>query len=184
MHHHVTAMSGGLRAALGTDEKASRRGGRRFGRPGKLSETETKTTESEEAVDEGIDITMLQSAVENTAPAGEAWLISGSDDLVFAVMSTARDAGVMVARMDADAAAKVTNGALVIVELPGDEAEAILTESAKNGAYVVAVLDEPTIEAFTKAVKSGARDVVAGKPNADVIAARGEKWKSKIAKAK
>ncbi|MFN0204912.1 MAG: hypothetical protein ACKVS6_01200 [Planctomycetota bacterium] len=129
---------------------------------------------------DGIDISMLRTAVENTQPSGDAWFVSAGDDLILILMASAREAGVVLTRIDAQAAANVEKGKLVIVELPSAEGEGVITEVSKNGAVAVAVLDEPTIEWFTKAIRAGASDVLAGKPTEELIMSRLEKWKGKL----
>lgn len=123
---------------------------------------------------------MLQNAVENTDAAGGAWLAYASDDLILILTSSALAAGVVLTRIDAAAAANVKKGKLVIVELPSDGGEGVITEVSKNGAIAIAILDEPTIDWFTKAVRAGARDVLAGKPPEELIMSRLEKWKEKV----
>ncbi|MBI3819801.1 MAG: hypothetical protein HY286_13985 [Planctomycetes bacterium] len=146
--------------------------------------TESSEISANPPVDEGIDIAMLKSAVEQSTPAGEAWFVIGGDDLVLSVMTSAADAGVLVSRIDGADASKVAPGSLVIVELPGGDSETIVVEAANHGAIVVAVLDQPTIEWFTKVIKSGACDVVAGVPTPEIVSSRCKKWKSRIAEAK
>ncbi len=104
------------------------------------------------------------------------WLVAGSDDLVTALEEAASAAGIVVTRVDAAGAAAALPGTVVVVELPGDGAEGILQSASKAGAVPVVVLDEPSVEWFTRAVKHGAVDVLAGKPSAVQLSARSRRW--------
>lgn len=138
---------------------------------------ETQKTETQKQPEE-MDVNMLRSALQNTQPSGEVWLVAATDDLVGVLMTCARDAGVVISRADVTAAAKVNRDDVVIVELPSPDAEAILQTASVHGAFIVAILGEPTIESFTKAVRAGAQDVLAGKPTAEKLQSRVEKWKA------
>lgn len=108
-----------------------------------------------------------------------AWLFLGSDDLAGTLVEFAREGGATVSRLDNVTEFSFPKGALVIIELPGDGREGAIEAAAKAGAVVVAVLDEPTIDWFSKVVKAGAVDVLVANPTPDCLARHIEKWKQK-----
>jgi phosphoglycolate phosphatase-like HAD superfamily hydrolase len=109
--------------------------------------------------------------------AGDIWVVAGSDEIVALLTAAARDIGVVVKTLDS--AAAPGRGAILVVELPDPARETALTAASKAGAFCVAILDEPTVGTFTKAIHGGARDVLAGKPTPQTLAARAERWKAR-----
>jgi hypothetical protein len=140
--------------------------------------TEVSEASATKASGDGVDIRAVDTAIETAkSQPSDVWLVAGSDDLVALLMASAREVGVTVSRLDG--AAEVERGAILIVELPGEERETTLQTASKAGAFCVAVLDEPTIGTFAKVVRGGARDVLAGKPTAEVLSSRIERWKAR-----
>lgn len=129
---------------------------------------------------EGVDIRALDAAIDaaKSRPA-EAWLVAGGDALVAALVRFAGDHAVTVTRVDEDGAVAIERGALVVSELSDDAHVRLLEEAARAGAFAVAVLPEPTIEAFRRAVHAGARDVLAGEPSPETLATRLVRWRER-----
>jgi hypothetical protein len=109
--------------------------------------------------------------------ASDIWVVAGSDEIVALLTNAARDVGVTIKTLET--AGHVGRGALLIVELPDQTRASALEAASKAGAFCVAILDEPTIGTFTTAVHGGARDVLAGKPTPQILAARADRWKSR-----
>lgn len=128
------------------------------------------------------DLTLGEELKSTDNATADPWFVCGSHDFVLAVTGSAKEAGIVIAPIEPADVSKIDPGKLVIFEFPGGDGAA--AEAAAHGVVVIAVLDEPTIDWFTKAIHAGARDVLAGAPTAQTLAAHGEKWKAKIAHKK
>ncbi|HKD99409.1 MAG TPA: hypothetical protein VKE69_00245 [Planctomycetota bacterium] len=131
---------------------------------------------------------MEKAAVSAAAPAdagapaktGALWVVSGSDDVLEPLEKAGEESGAHVRAAD-EAPKTLPAGTVFIVEV-GATADAreedALRRAARAHAFTVAVLPSPTIEAFARAIRGGARDVIAAPLDPVLIAKRALRWRT------
>ncbi|MBL8693417.1 MAG: hypothetical protein JNJ88_04910 [Planctomycetes bacterium] len=104
------------------------------------------------------------------------WYVAGKPELLKALREAGRELGVEVVPLDGPPDFELPRQSVVLVEVPDARGEAVLAKAKRSGALGIAILDEPTIEWFTRVLRAGARDVLAGRPDAARLRARASRW--------
>lgn len=114
------------------------------------------------------------------APRTGPWLVIASEPVAAAAAQAASALGVSAKRIDPGSSAPMGRENVVLVELgatSGEREEAWLRRALRARAMPVALLPEPTLERFARAVRAGALDVLGSAALApESIASRAPGW--------
>lgn len=172
-----------LAPAVEPPMRESRWGGRLEERRGRTVAEET-ATQNEQVADLGAAEPFVGwgdtavAVAESPVPAGSqgTWYVAGKPELIKALKEAGRELGVEVVALDGPPDFELPRRSVVLVEMPDAQGEAVLAKAKRSGALGIAILDEPTIEWFTRVIRAGARDVLAGRPDAARIRERASRW--------
>jgi hypothetical protein len=118
----------------------------------------------------------MPEAPKDESAAKAAWLVVGTDDLLALIKTAAESCDAYVTKAAPDAPLPSNPGKVVVVEWTGAESAEVIAKASATGSSCVAIVAEPTLESVTKAIRAGARDVIAGRPEGGWLAARSERW--------
>lgn len=106
----------------------------------------------------------------------QRWLVSGSAEGVLALTALGRDLGAEVVEAGDSELAVAGGAALVFVEVSDPAREAVVRAAREKQLAVVAWVPEPTVATVTRLLRLGCRDILAGNPTTETLAARAPRW--------
>ena len=133
----------------------------------------------------GIVATTSEPAKAPSGPLPQAggegtWFVAGTEELLEALREGAEEAGVSVSQVGASGVPAFKRDSVLILELPGALRPEVVNAAREAGAHAVVVLDEPTVAWFARAVRLGASDVIAGRPDPDRAKGLADRWSRKL----